>query len=58
MPSVSKKDQARYDRIRDRMARARSRGPIVAVTDAEEDKVNSEEIAEGETKRARDVETS
>jgi len=48
MPSVSKKDQARYDRIRDRMARARSRGPIVSVTDAEEDKVNSEEIAKGE----------
>ena len=26
MPSVSKKDQARYDRLRDTMARARSRG--------------------------------
>jgi ribosome biogenesis ATPase len=26
LPSVSKKDQARYDRMRDRMARARSRG--------------------------------
>mmetsp|Transcript_55606 Transcript_55606/g.82700 ORF Transcript_55606/g.82700 Transcript_55606/m.82700 type:complete len:590 (-) Transcript_55606:82-1851(-) len=26
MPSVSKRDQARYDRMRDRMARARSRG--------------------------------
>lgn len=26
MPSVSKKDEARYDKIRDRMARARSRG--------------------------------
>jgi hypothetical protein len=26
MPSVSKKDQAKYDRIRDRMARARTRG--------------------------------
>lgn len=26
LPSVSKKDQARYDKIRDRMARARSRG--------------------------------
>jgi hypothetical protein len=28
MPSVSKKDQARYDRIRQRMARARSRGVV------------------------------
>ena len=28
MPSVSKKDQAKYDRIRDRMARARSRGGV------------------------------
>jgi ribosome biogenesis ATPase len=28
MPSVSKKDQSRYDRMRDRMARARSRGDI------------------------------
>ncbi len=28
MPSVSKKDQARYDRVRDRMASARSRGTI------------------------------
>lgn len=26
LPSVSKKDQARYDRLRDKMARARSRG--------------------------------
>lgn len=32
MPSVSKRDQARYDRIRDRMARARSR----SVADEEE----------------------
>lgn len=29
MPSVSKKDQARYDRMRDRMARARSRGDVI-----------------------------
>jgi ribosome biogenesis ATPase len=28
MPSVSRKDQARYDRMRDRMARARSRGDV------------------------------
>ena len=30
LPSVSKRDQARYDRMRDRMARARSRGTSVA----------------------------
>jgi ribosome biogenesis ATPase len=29
MPSVSKNDQARYERIRDRMARARSRATVV-----------------------------
>lgn len=28
-PSVSKKDQAKYDRMRDRMARARTRGGVV-----------------------------
>jgi ribosome biogenesis ATPase len=28
LPSVSKKDQARYDKLRDRMARARSRGGV------------------------------
>jgi len=41
MPSVSRKDQARYDRIRDRMARARSRGPIGSATDAEEENASS-----------------
>ena len=30
IPSVSKKDQARYNRMRDRMAHARSRGAVVA----------------------------
>lgn len=29
MPSVSKKDQARYDKMRDRMARARTRGTLL-----------------------------
>eukprot|EP00535_Pseudo-nitzschia_heimii_P002194 CAMPEP_0197185230 /NCGR_PEP_ID=MMETSP1423-20130617/11481_1 /TAXON_ID=476441 /ORGANISM="Pseudo-nitzschia heimii, Strain UNC1101" /LENGTH=836 /DNA_ID=CAMNT_0042636239 /DNA_START=193 /DNA_END=2703 /DNA_ORIENTATION=- len=33
VPSVSRKDQARYHRMRDRMARARSRGAVL--TDAE-----------------------
>jgi ribosome biogenesis ATPase len=36
LPSVSKKDQSRYDRIRDRMAHARSRG-LVNTTDVEEE---------------------
>lgn len=34
MPSVSKKDQARYDRLRDRMARARTRGGAGATEEA------------------------
>jgi ribosome biogenesis ATPase len=32
LPSVSKKDQARYDKLRDRMARARSRGGVESTT--------------------------
>jgi ribosome biogenesis ATPase len=45
MPSVSKKDQARYDKIRDRMARARSRGAASSATgddDGEEDEHNKD----------------
>ena len=38
MPSVSKKDQARYDRMRDRMARARTRGIMVSSAEGEDDK--------------------
>ena len=34
MPSVSKQDQARYDRIRHRMARARTRGTVADLGDA------------------------
>jgi ribosome biogenesis ATPase len=37
MPSVSKKDHARYDKIRDRMARARSRG----VDSIDEDRIEN-----------------
>jgi ribosome biogenesis ATPase len=38
VPSVSRKDQARYNRMRDRMAHARSRGAVIAeaVVDANE----------------------
>jgi ribosome biogenesis ATPase len=32
IPSVSKKDQARYDKLRDRMARARTRGGVIEST--------------------------
>lgn len=34
VPSVSKKDQARYDRMRDRMARARTRGGVEDSTES------------------------
>jgi ATP-dependent Zn protease len=36
VPSVSAKDQARYDRMRSRMAHARSRGAVVAEQNEEE----------------------
>lgn len=35
MPSVSARDQARYDRIRQRMARARTRGSVSDVPQSE-----------------------
>ena len=44
MPSVSKRDQARYDRIRDRIARARSRGDVVA----EDQAVSEAGVADGD----------
>ncbi len=47
MPSVSKKDQARYDKMRDRMARARTRG---SVTD-EKTQVAKDESPVGENKK-------
>lgn len=39
VPSVSRKDQARYNRMRDRMAHARSRGAVVSEVKDEEDVV-------------------
>lgn len=36
IPSVSRKDQARYNRMRDRMAHARSRGAVIADVAAED----------------------
>jgi hypothetical protein len=36
VPSVSKKDQARYNRMRDRMAHARSRGAVMSEVAVEE----------------------
>jgi ribosome biogenesis ATPase len=55
MPSVSKKDQARYDRIRNRMARARCRSleatdgnppeeSVVEMTGDGDDKMNTSEV--------------
>ena len=43
LPSVSRKDQARYDRLRDRMARARTRGSGGAADDGEGDGSPSEQ---------------
>nr|BAT25230.1 host cell division cycle protein [Nitzschia sp. IriIs04] len=46
VPSVSRKDQARYNRMRDRMAHARSRGAVVeetALEDVKEDAAVKEE---------------
>lgn len=40
VPSVSRKDQARYNRMRDRMAHARSRGAVVSEVKDEEDGVD------------------
>ena len=37
VPSVSKKDQARYNRVRDRIAHARSRGAVVSDVGAVEE---------------------
>jgi ribosome biogenesis ATPase len=37
LPSVTKKDQARYDRIRNRMSRARSRGATIEIDDQVDD---------------------
>ena len=45
-PSVSRKDQARYNRMRDRMANARSRGSVVA---------EAETKLDGEGKKSNDA---
>ena len=47
MPSVSRKDQARYERMRDRMARARSRG---GVEDGEDQKSENSPSSKGDPK--------
>lgn len=56
LPSVSKKDQARYDRLRDRMARARTRGGAgsagaVGTGDASDVESSAPLPREGETNR-------
>ena len=45
MPSVSRRDQARYDRIRNRMARARTRGTVADGELPENTKFNSQNNA-------------
>jgi hypothetical protein len=44
VPSVSKKDQARYDRIRDRMAHARTRGGVIDAPQTEQTQVEDKTI--------------
>merc|ERR1711957_1135143 len=46
LPSVSKKDQARYDKLRDRMARARTRGNGSTSEDVEGRRVDVSDDAE------------
>lgn len=47
VPSVSKKDQARYNRMRDRMAHARSRGAVVAEPADEPEEATKSDGANG-----------
>jgi hypothetical protein len=50
MPSVSRKDQARYDRMRDRMANARSRGIVSSGeegTESQETTITTATIGQG-----------
>ena len=49
VPSVSRKDQARYQRIRDRMAHARSRGVVVAEAETVSDGDGGEKKDSGTT---------
>lgn len=43
VPSVSRRDQARYHRMRDRMANARSRGPVLTETETAKDEDGEKE---------------
>ena len=47
MPSVSKKDQAKYDKMRDRMARARTRGSL---SDSKVQSTKDDELVDTKTK--------
>lgn len=49
VPSVSRKDQARYHRMRDRMAHARSRGAIAMGTETAKDGEDGEKSNSGST---------
>mmetsp|Transcript_10249 Transcript_10249/g.21722 ORF Transcript_10249/g.21722 Transcript_10249/m.21722 type:complete len:841 (+) Transcript_10249:267-2789(+) len=51
VPSVSRKDQARYQRTRDRMANARSRGAVVAEAETASNDVGGEKKDSGTTNK-------
>lgn len=51
LPSVSKKDQARYDKLRDRMARARTR----ATTESETAATGAEDSSDGNAEQGKAV---
>lgn len=53
LPSVSKKDQVKYDKIRDRMARARTRGGL---ENEDNEKNNEDKKKEGEQKIKNEAE--
>lgn len=46
VPSVSKKDQTRYDRMRDRMAHARTRGGVIDAPQTEETHIEEEIVVD------------
>lgn len=52
VPSVSHKDQARYDKMRSRMAHARSRGAVVAETSVKDEAVDINAAGEEQAEAA------
>jgi ribosome biogenesis ATPase len=54
LPSVSKRDQARYDKLRDRMARARTRGGVGSTTSSTVDSIG--DVSDVESKGNNGIE--